>query len=165
MITRRRLLMLLPAAAIAWEHVLAGTPESRAQLQHDRPLVGDADRRRQVHRLRQLRARLRRRKTMCPRDTSAPGSSATTSTTGTMEKPQVDSPNGGKNGFPAQRRPREAKTSLFPRCAITARIRPARRSARWARRSSRPTAWCWWTRNTAWAAAIAFRPVLMAAAF
>ena len=27
MITRRRMLVLLPAAAVAWEYVLAGTPE------------------------------------------------------------------------------------------------------------------------------------------
>jgi len=27
-ITRRRLLVLLPAAAIAWKHILAGTPEA-----------------------------------------------------------------------------------------------------------------------------------------
>ena len=27
-ITRRHLLLLLPAAAVAWEHVLAGTPET-----------------------------------------------------------------------------------------------------------------------------------------
>ncbi len=27
-ITRRHMLLLLPAAAVAWKHVLAGTPES-----------------------------------------------------------------------------------------------------------------------------------------
>ncbi len=40
-----------------------------------------------------------------------------------------------------------ARTSSSPRCAITAPIRRAPRSARSARRSSRPTAWCWWIRT------------------
>jgi hypothetical protein len=56
-ITRRRLLILLPAAAVAWKYVQAGTPEA-SPLQNDRALVGHADRYPQVHWLRKLRPRL-----------------------------------------------------------------------------------------------------------
>ena len=55
-----------------------------------------------------------------------------------LESPEVISPDGGKEGFPRCRRAMKASTSLFPRCATTARTRPARRFARWARRLLRP---------------------------
>ena len=41
-ITRRQLLILLPAAAIAWDSILAGTPEASPNYNHVGTLVGDA---------------------------------------------------------------------------------------------------------------------------
>ena len=59
---------------------------------------------------------------------------------------------------------RTSRASSSPSSATIARIRRACRSARWAPPSSARTAWCWWTRPTAWAAAIACKPALTAAA-
>ena len=61
-ITRRRLLVLLPAAAVAWKYVLAGTPEASPNYKMTEHWWAHVDRHSQVHRLWQLRARLRRRK-------------------------------------------------------------------------------------------------------
>ena len=54
-----RYLLLTSAAATAWEYLKAGNAEAVAELQDDRPLVVDAARRPRLHRLRQLRPRLR----------------------------------------------------------------------------------------------------------
>src|SRR5215472_2179607 len=56
-ITRRQLLILLPAAAVAWDYILAGTPEASPNYNMAEHWW-DARRHNQVHRLRKLRARL-----------------------------------------------------------------------------------------------------------
>ena len=125
-------------------------PRSLAELHHDRALVGNADRHPEVHRLRQLRARLPDGK-RCARWILPHLGRALPRVGLEHENPEVISPDGGKEGFPLPKKTAE-NTSSFPRCATIARIRPARRYARWARRSSARTAWCWSTRNTALAA-------------
>ena len=56
-----KMLVMTAATASALEHVIAGTPEATALVQHRRSLVGDAHRRREVHRRRPLRPRLQDR--------------------------------------------------------------------------------------------------------
>src|ERR1035441_8359206 len=75
--------------------------------------------------------------------------------------PEVDSPNGGFDGFPDNHK--GEKSFFIPKLCNPGGVRLARRFARWVLRLPRPTAWCWWTRSIAWVAAIAFRPVHMAA--
>ena len=99
-ITRRHMLMLLPAAAVAWKYVLAGTPEAAPNYkmtEHWWGMLIDICRSASAAAIACAPAR---RKTMCPTATSAPGSSAITSPTATSRIPQVDSPDGGKKGFP-----------------------------------------------------------------
>ena len=57
-ISRRHFLILLPAAAVAWKSVLAGTPEPRPNYKMSEHWWGMLIDIPQVHRLRQLRARL-----------------------------------------------------------------------------------------------------------
>ena len=109
-ITRRQLLILLPAAAIAWESVLAGTPEASpnynmtdhwwGMLIDITKCIGCG-----------TCVRPARRRTTSPTATSAPGSSATTWPTGTPRCPKSIRPmaaitaflpakeEGGKNFF------------------------------------------------------------------
>ncbi len=95
-----KFILLTSAAAAAWEFVLEGKAEAAAQLRRDQALVGDGHRSGKMHRLRQLRARLRSGERRAHRATSALGSSAITSMTADLEHPQVDSPEGGHDGFP-----------------------------------------------------------------
>ena len=130
MITRRKLLLLIPATAVAWKYVKAGLPESAPAYKRDQHWWGmllDIDK--CIGCGSCVRA--------CANENDVPEGYFRTwveryHVSGwDQEAPQVDSPNGGKNGFP----PGEAqggRTSLSPRCATTAWIRPARRSARWA---------------------------------
>jgi tetrathionate reductase subunit B len=99
MITRRRLLVLLPAAALAWEHVLAGTPESAPgydRNQHWWGMLLDIDK--CIGCGSCVRA--------CANENDVPEGYFRTwmeryHVAGwQQEMPQVDSPNGGKNGFP-----------------------------------------------------------------
>ena len=53
-----RWLLLTGAAAIAWDHVVAGSPEGRSELRRRPPLVGHDRRHREVHRLWHVRRRL-----------------------------------------------------------------------------------------------------------
>ena len=78
-----------------------GRPGERAQLSYDRSLVGHDHRHRQVHRLRQLRARLQGRE----QRPDEPGYFRTwveryQVAADDLEHPIVDSPNGGYDGFP-----------------------------------------------------------------
>ena len=99
-ITRRQMLMLLPATAVAWEYVLAGTPEASPNynltehwwgmlVEHLRS-ASDAE----IACVRVLR------KMGCRTVISGPGLSAITSPYYDLANPIVDSPDGGKNGFP-----------------------------------------------------------------
>ncbi|MCK7574643.1 MAG: 4Fe-4S binding protein [Chromatiales bacterium] len=84
----------------------------------------------------------------------------------TIEHPEVDSPNGGYDGFPERYAPRTRVQELLRArsSATTARTRRASRSARWARPSTARTGSCWSTRPTASAAATACRRARTAAA-
>ena len=81
-----------------------------------------------------------------------------------MTKPEVISPDGGKEGFPVAA---EDEQEILLRSQD---VQPLRRFALHAGlpggRHLRQllTAWCWWTRSIAWAAPIACRPALTAAA-
>jgi ferredoxin len=68
---------------------------------------------------------------------------------------QVDSPNGGMDGFPELTSDEEILRTFF---AITVKRHPASRSARSGPPSSRQRASSWWTRATASGAATASRP-------
>jgi tetrathionate reductase subunit B len=98
-ITRRKLLMLLPAAAFAWEYVLAGTPESAPgynRNEHWWGMLLDIDK--CIGCGSCVRA--------CANENDVPEGYFRTwveryHVVGwQQEMPQVDSPNGGKNGFP-----------------------------------------------------------------
>jgi Fe-S-cluster-containing dehydrogenase component len=99
MITRRKLLMLLPAAAIAWEYVVAGTPEispNYSRPEHWWGMLVDIDK--CIGCGNCVRA--------CAAENGVPEGYFRTwveryHVAGwQQETPQVDSPNGGKNGFP-----------------------------------------------------------------
>src|SRR5208282_4516012 len=100
MITRRKMLVLLPAAAMAWEYVLAGTPESAPgydRNQHWWGMLLDIDK--CIGCGSCVRA--------CANENDVPEGYFRTwveryhVADWQQETPQVDSPNGGKNGFPA----------------------------------------------------------------
>ena len=81
-LNRRHFLILMPAAAVAWKSVLAGTPESRPTTTC--PTTGGACSSTSPSALAAATACAPARpKTMSPTATSAPGWSATTSTTST----------------------------------------------------------------------------------
>ena len=122
--------------------VRAGRDSRRlAQLQDERTLVGHADRYSQVHWLRQLRARLPDGK-RCARWILPHLGGALPRHGHAHDEPRSDFARRRQGRISGCRRGREASTSSFPRCATTARIRPARRCARWAQPLSAPTAWC-----------------------
>ena len=82
---------------------------------------------------------------------------------GNIEHPEVDSPNGGYDGFPPRSPPGTApRISSCPNSATTARILPAPRCVPWAPPSTAPMGWSWWTRPTVWAAGTACRHARMA---
>jgi len=99
MITRRKLLMLLPAAAVAWQYVVAGTPEispNYNRSEHWWGMLVDIDK--CIGCGNCVRA--------CATENNVPEGYFRTwveryHVAGwQQETPQVDSPNGGKNGFP-----------------------------------------------------------------
>ena len=99
MITRRRLLMLLPAAALAWEHVLAGTPENAPNYDHSKHWWGMlVDITKCIGCGNCVRA--------CATENDVPDEYYRTwieryhVEDWRIEDPKVDSPEGGKNGFP-----------------------------------------------------------------
>ena len=140
-------ILLTGAATLAWEHVVAGTPETApnyAATDHWWGMIIDIDKCIGCGNcVRACKAR-----TTCPRAaTSAPGSSATRWIPTTWSTRASSRPTAAYDGFPASTRLATASSaSSSPSCATTAPIRPACRSARSARPSSAPTAWCWWTR-------------------
>ena len=109
-----KLLILTPAAAAAWEYVEAGKAEEAPSLPHCRPLVGDDDRHREVHRLRGLRSRRQERERRSRRARVLPHlGGALSRAGGSSEHPEVDSPNGGFDGFTEQYRPGDGSKSFF----------------------------------------------------
>ena len=99
MITRRKLLMLLPAAAFAWEYVLAGTPETAPGFNRNEHWWGMLmDITKCIGCGNCVRA--------CATENHVPDGYFRTwveryhVADWHQETPQVDSPNGGKNGFP-----------------------------------------------------------------
>jgi Fe-S-cluster-containing dehydrogenase component len=99
-VTRRHFLILLPAAAVAWEHVLAGEPEAApnySMAEHWWGMLVDIDK--CIGCGSCVRA--------CQKENNVPDGYyrtwieryRVTETLG-VDKLQVDSPDGGKNGFP-----------------------------------------------------------------
>ena len=111
-----------------------------ARLPDGGPLLGNDHRHRQVHRLRQLRAGLQDRERRAPRAVLLPDLGRALPRRGRIsEHPDVDSPNGGYDGFPEKYASGDgARASSSRSSATSARTRPARRSARSARRSRAP---------------------------
>ena len=110
-ITRRRLLILLPAAAIAWKHVLAGTPEESPNYkltEHWWGMLVDVTK--CIGCGNCVRA--------CQTENEVPDGYYRTwveryHVEGLgLENPMVDSPDGGKNGFPPA--PKRRKKFLRP---------------------------------------------------
>ena len=100
-ITRRRLLVLLPAAAVAWEFVRAGTPEISPNYKMSDHWWGMLiDIAKCIGCGNCVRA--------CAKENDVPEGYFRTwieryhVTDYAIEHPQVDSPNGGKEGFPAE---------------------------------------------------------------
>ena len=127
-ISRRHLLVLLPAAAVAWKHVLAGTPEDSPNYKMSEHWWGMLiDIPKCIGCGNCVRA--------CQTENDVPDGFFRTwveryhRTDYHLESPEVISPDGGKEGFPRWLQARRASISSFPRCATTARIRPARRCA------------------------------------
>ena len=140
-ISRRHLLVLLPAAAVAWKYVQAGTPEASPNY-----TMGDhwwgmlIDIPKCIGCGNCVRA--------CQTENDVPDGFFRTwverynVSDEDMTNPDGDFARRRQGRVPhCQRRWRE-NISSFPRCATIARIRPVRRYALWARRSSALTAWC-----------------------
>ena len=162
-ISRRHFLILLPAAAVAWKSVLAGTRRASPNYKMSEHWWGMLiDIPKCIGCGNCVRA--------CQTENDVPDGYFRTwveryhVTDDEHDQPRGDFARRRQGRISGCRRKTRASTSLFPRCATTAPIRPARRCARWARRSSARTAWCWSIRSTAWAARIACRPAPTAAA-
>jgi tetrathionate reductase subunit B len=131
-LSRRQILVLLPAAAVAWKSVLAGTPEDSPNYKMSDHWWGMLiDIPKCIGCGNCVRA--------CATENDVPDGHFRTwveryhVTDENMVSPQVISPDGGKEGFPVAKRMR-GSISLFPSSATTVRTRRARRCARWARR-------------------------------
>ena len=161
-LSRRQLLVLLPAAATAWKFVLAGTPE--AAPNYKLPNTGGACYWTSPSASAAGTASARARwKTMFLKDISGPGWSAITSTTISSKTPEWIRLTVARKAFHPADSPTE-RTSSYPSSATTARIPRARRFARSALHSTPRTESYWWIRNIALVAVIASRLVPMAAA-
>ncbi len=103
-----------------------GTSRPRPTTTSDRPLVGDGHRHREVHRLRQLRARLQGGERRPARAVLLPhlGRALPRRRRTTSSIPSVDSPNGGYDGFPETLpRRRRLKSFFVPKlCNHCARL-------------------------------------------
>ena len=128
-ISRRHILVLLPAAAVAWKFVHAGTPEDSPNYQMSEHWWGMLiDIPKCIGCGNCVRA--------CQTENDVPDGFFRTwverynVSDENMTSPTVISPDGGKEGFPLPRK-MARNTSLFRRCATIARIRPARRYVGW----------------------------------
>ena len=111
-ISRRQMLILLPAAAIAWKSRPGRHARGVPQLQNDRALVGHAHRHPQVHWLRQLCPCLRQAENDVPDGFFRTWVERYHVTDWNLDNPQVISPDGGKEGFPSVHRRRDGKVFL-----------------------------------------------------
>ena len=161
-ITRRHMLLLLPAAAIAWKHILAGTPEAASNYKlsdHWWSMLIDLPK--CIGCGNCVRA--------CQTENDVSDGYFRTwveryhVTDYDIENPHVDSPDGGKEGFPPPRT-RAERIFLCPSSATIVRIHPVPKFARWARRLSARMAWFWSTRSIVSAAGIVCRRVPTVAA-
>jgi len=125
-ITRRRLLVLLPAAAIAWKHILAGTPEASPNYkltEHWWGMLVDVTK--CIGCGNCVRA--------CQTENDVPDGYYRTWVERyhlegwAFQNPKVDSPDGGKNGFPLGNQS-GGKNFFVPSCATTVWNHPAPRS-------------------------------------
>ena len=137
-IDRRHFLILLPAAAVAWKSVLAGTPEASPNYNmsdHWWGMLIDIPKCIGCGNCVRACADGERR---ARRPLPHLGRALSRHRLGIMDQtPKSSRPTAARK---VSRRARKTRASIssFPRCATTARIRPARRSARWARPSSAP---------------------------
>jgi len=127
-ISRRHMLILLPAAAVAWESVLAGTPESSPNYkmsEHWWSMLIDIPK--CIGCGNCVRA--------CQSENDVPEGYFRTwveryhVTDENMTSPVVISPNGGKDGFPVVKED-GGKYFFVPKCVTIARILRARRYVR-----------------------------------
>ena len=162
-----RFIVLTGAASLAWDYVAGRHAAGRAQLRRHRSLVGHDHRHRQVHRLRQLRARLQGRE-RCPdrragllphlgRAVSGPAGRSGTSDCRLARR--------GLRRLPRDRQARRRRQGLLrpealqPLRALTVRASVPGR----ARRSRARTASCSSTRTGVWDAGTACRRARTAA--
>ncbi len=130
-LSRRHFLVLMPAAAIAWKSVLAGTPEQAANYKMSEHWWGMLiDIPKCIGCGNCVRA--------CATENDVPdGYFRTWVERYHVDRREHDQPRGHLAGrrqrrISRLRRKMRASTSSFRRCATTARIRRARRCARWA---------------------------------
>jgi predicted CXXCH cytochrome family protein len=147
-----KLLSSTGTAAAASSTCWPGRTEAAPGYARDRSLVGDDHRHRQVHRLRQLRARPARRRTTSPASRILPHlGRALPRGPQRHRAPVVDSPNGGFDGFPERYTPGDGSQELLRAQAV----QPLRRLAV---RAVCPVGATFrsrdgvvlWTRTTAW---------------
>jgi len=154
-VTRRHMLLLLPAAAIAWKHVLAGTPEAAPNYklsEHWWSMLIDLPK--CIGCGNCVRA--------CQTENDVPDGYFRTwveryhVTDYDIENPHVDSPDGGKKGFPPSKE-EGGKNFFVPKLCNHCADSPCTQVCPVGATFISPTASCSWTRSIASAAVTVFR--------